>query len=141
MRRIAYFTAVIVILGACAGRGKCTRGSLVEAAGNCDTAGVRMFLEKGLTIRAHDPEAMQSAAKELGTGVTMFEDGYAALDGADALVIFTDWPRFRTPDFDEIAQRLHQKLIFDGRNLYEPRSMAKKGFTYICIGRPPIPPA
>ena len=104
-------------------------------------AGVRMFLEKGLTIRAHDPEAMQSAAKELGTGVTMFEDGYAALDGADALVIFTDWPRFRTPDFDEIAQRLHQKLIFDGRNLYEPRSMAKKGFTYICIGRPPIPPA
>ena len=104
-------------------------------------AAVRMFLEEGMTIRAHDPEAMQTAAEELGGRVKMFEDGYEALDGADALVIFTDWPRFRTPDFDEIAERLRQKLIFDGRNLYEPRSMAKKGFTYICIGRPSIPPS
>lgn len=101
---------------------------------------IRTFLEKGITIQAHDPEAMQTAAEVLGDRVKMFEDGYGALNGADALVIFTDWPRFRTPDFDEIAERLRQRLIFDGRNLYEPRSMAKKGFTYICIGRPSIPP-
>ena len=103
--------------------------------------GIRMFLEKGITVRAHDPEAMRTAAAELGDRVAMCDDGYAMLDGADALVIFTDWPKFRTPDFDTIGERLTTKLIFDGRNLYDPKAMARKGFTYICIGRPPTSPA
>ncbi len=63
------------------------------------------------------------------------------LGGADGLVIFTDWPKFRTPDFDTIGERLTTKVIFDGRNLYDPRAMARKGFTYICIGRPQTSPA
>jgi UDPglucose 6-dehydrogenase len=104
-------------------------------------AAVRMFLERGMTIHAHDPEANKTARAELGDAVTMFEEGYEALDGADALVIFTDWAKFRTPDFDLIAERLPAKLIFDGRNMYDPKLLAKRGFRYFCIGRPSYPPA
>ena len=67
-------------------------------------------------------------------------DGYEVLDGAAALLIFTDWPQFRTPDFDLMEQKLDGKVVFDGRNLYDPRMMADRGFEYHCIGRPHIPP-
>lgn len=100
---------------------------------------VKMFLERGIRLRAHDPEAISNARAELGSKVQFFEEGYDALDGADALVIFTDWAKFKTPDFDAIGSKLKQKLIFDGRNLYDPVAMAKKGFQYICIGRPSPP--
>ena len=56
-------------------------------------------------------------------------------------MIFTDWPKFRTPDFDLIAEKLPGKLIFDGRNMYDPKLLAKRGFRYICVGRPSYPPA
>jgi len=102
---------------------------------------IRMFLERGMRIRAHDPEAMAAARAELGNAVTMCEDGYQALDGADALVVFTDWPQYRTPDFEIIAAKLRRKVLFDGRNLYDPHSMAKRGFQYYCIGRPVIEPS
>lgn len=101
-------------------------------------AAIQMFLDRGITVRAHDPEAMQTAAAELGDRVQMFDDVYEVLDGADALVIFTDWPEFRTPDFDVIGQKLTSRLIFDGRNMYEPRLLAKRGFQYFCVGRPPL---
>jgi UDPglucose 6-dehydrogenase len=104
-------------------------------------AAVKMFLERGMKVRAHDPEAMRTAAAELGNAVLMCEDGYEALHGADALVIFTDWPKFRTPDFDLIAESLPGKLIFDGRNMYDPRLLAKRGFHYVCVGRPSYPVA
>jgi len=103
--------------------------------------GVAQFLEVGMKVRAHDPEAMANARKELGEAVTMCDDGYAALQGADALVIFTDWPEFRRPDFDRMASLLSNKTIFDGRNLYEPSLMAKRGFHYVCVGRPVASPA
>ena len=99
-------------------------------------SGIRMFLERKMKIRAHDPEAMANATAELGDRVEMCEDGYATLEGADALVIFTDWPKFRTPDFDLIASSLRRKVIFDGRNLFDPDAMANRGFAYHCIGRP-----
>jgi UDPglucose 6-dehydrogenase len=102
---------------------------------------IRMFLERGFKIRAHDPEAIETSRLELGTTVEMFEDGYAALEGADALVIFTDWPEFRTPDFELIRKKLKQPLIFDGRNMYDPRQLARRGFIYHCIGRPTVKPA
>ena len=104
-------------------------------------AAIRMFVECGLRIRAYDPEAMVNARTELGDTVTMCEDEYQALDGADALVVFTDWPQFRTPDFEIILAKLRRKVLFDGRNLYDPRSLAKKGFQYFCIGRPTIGPS
>ncbi len=101
---------------------------------------IRMFVERGMQVQAHDPEAMATAQAELGSKVVMCEDAYTALDGADALVVFTDWPQYRTPDFDTIAARLRRKVLFDGRNLYDPRSLAKKGFEYFCIGRPYVSP-
>ncbi len=102
-------------------------------------AAIKLFLQKGFAIRAHDPEAMKTAAIELGRGVSMFEDGYAALEGADALVVFTDWETFRTPDFDLIAEKMPSKLVFDGRNMYDPKVLAKRGFRYVCVGRPTYP--
>ena len=103
-------------------------------------AAIRMFLERGMKIRAHDPEAMTTAAKEFAGSVTMVDDGYDVLDGSDALAIFTDWPKFRTPDFDLMAEKLRNKVIFDGRNLYDPTLLAKRGFQYFCIGRPSLAP-
>lgn len=96
---------------------------------------VRMFADAGMRVRAHDPEALATTRAVLGDVVEYFEDGYAALAGADALVIFTDWQEFRTPDFALIKQRLKQPVIFDGRNLYEHATMARMGIEYHCIGR------
>jgi UDPglucose 6-dehydrogenase len=104
-------------------------------------AAIKMFLGRGMTVRAHDPEAMQTTEAELGDAIILCEDGYAALEGADALVIFTDWPKFRTPDFELIAEKLPGRLIFDGRNMYNPKLLAKRGFRYFCVGRPSYPAA
>jgi UDPglucose 6-dehydrogenase len=104
-------------------------------------AAIRMFAERGMKVRAHDPEAIPKARAELGTAVTLCDEAYQTLDGADALVIFTDWPQVRTPDFDAIAAKLRSRLIFDGRNLYDPATMARRGFRYICVGRPTREPA
>jgi UDPglucose 6-dehydrogenase len=97
---------------------------------------IRMFLQEGIAVRAHDPEALDTTREELGNAIELFADGYEALEGADALVVFTDWQEFRTPDFDRMASLLKKPLIFDGRNLYERASLSRKGFEYHCIGRP-----
>lgn len=102
---------------------------------------IRMFLKSGFKIRAHDPEATETTRAELGDSIDMFDNAYDVLDGADALIVFTDWPEFRTPDFDMIRDKLSEPVIFDGRNMYEPRLLAKRGFHYFCIGRPAISPA
>ncbi|MFQ5502509.1 MAG: UDP-glucose dehydrogenase family protein, partial [Phycisphaerae bacterium] len=98
---------------------------------------VRMFLERGMTIRAHDPEAIRNARRILGSdGITYFENGYEAAAGADALVVFTDWPEFRAPDFDGLLKKLSKPVIFDGRNLYDPGYISRIGFEYHSVGRP-----
>ena len=101
---------------------------------------IRMFRARKMTVNVHDPEAMETARAHLNGEIRTFDDGYAALVDADALVIFTDWPEFRTPDFDRIAASLKRKLIFDGRNLYNPELLAERGFRYICVGRPEVAP-
>lgn len=102
--------------------------------------GIHRFLEAGFTVAAFDPEAGDKAKELLKETVEIASDQYEVLNGCDALVIYTDWPQFRTPDFDEIASRLRTPTIFDGRNLYDPRSLAKRGFYYSCVGRPTTPP-
>ncbi|MBP8303233.1 MAG: UDP-glucose/GDP-mannose dehydrogenase family protein [Phycisphaerae bacterium] len=97
---------------------------------------IRRFLEAGLRVRAYDPEASSGARAELGDRVEILQDGYEALAGAEALVIFTDWQEFRNPDFQAMGQRLKRRLVFDGRNLYDPVLMRRAGFEYHCIGRP-----
>jgi UDPglucose 6-dehydrogenase len=79
---------------------------------------------------------MANARALIGSRLATFDDGYEALQGADALVVFTDWQEFRTPDFERIAATLKQPLIFDGRNLYDPALMRRLGIRYHCIGRP-----
>jgi UDPglucose 6-dehydrogenase len=103
-----------------------------SAALNC----VKRFIEQGIKVRAYDPEAMPATQQVLGDEISLAEDAYSLLDGCDALVILTDWQEFRSPDFAGIAGRLTQPVIFDGRNLYDPKYVAKQGIRYYCVGRP-----
>ena len=99
---------------------------------------IEKFLKAGMTIKAYDPEAMEEAKKEFGDRVEMSRQSYEILDGADALVIFTDWQEFRNPDFDQISSKLKNAVIFDGRNLYDPAYVSKQGIEYHSIGRQEI---
>ncbi|MCH7678903.1 UDP-glucose/GDP-mannose dehydrogenase family protein [candidate division KSB1 bacterium] len=94
---------------------------------------------KGVKIRAHDPEALQEATKIFGDHVDkdlfLFEKRYDALEGADALIIMTEWNAFREPDFHLIKETLNYPVIFDGRNLYDPARMKKLEIDYYSIGR------
>lgn len=91
----------------------------------------------GAEVQAYDPEAMEEAQRLYGSRDDMTLSGTkeAALKGADALVIVTDWQAFKAPDFDYIKQRLSEPVIFDGRNLFEPHRLGKRGFIYYSIGR------
>ncbi|MHC4531995.1 MAG: UDP-glucose dehydrogenase family protein [Planctomycetota bacterium] len=96
---------------------------------------ISKFLDWGMKIKAYDPEAGQAALTALDGKITICQDGYDALDGADALVIFTDWQEFRNPNFEIITKKLKNAVIFDGRNLYEPDIVKKAGIEYYSIGR------
>jgi UDPglucose 6-dehydrogenase len=91
----------------------------------------------GARVQAYDPEAMEEAQRLYGnrTELTLCGTKEAALKDADALVIITDWQAFKAPDFEFIRQQLRQPLIFDGRNLFEPGRLQRKGITYYSIGR------
>jgi len=89
----------------------------------------------GASITAFDPEAMKNVANLIGDKINYANDQYEALDGADALLIVTEWPLFRTPDFEQVESLLKQKVIFDGRNLYDLEKMIDCGFYYNSIGR------
>jgi len=95
---------------------------------------IRALLAEGAKVTAYDPEAMENV-KRLIPEVTYTHTAYAALDDADALMIFTEWPQFRTPDFAKMGKLLKEKVVFDGRNLYELGQMKDLGFTYYSIGR------
>lgn len=93
------------------------------------------LLEAGAKVKAYDPEAAENAKDFFGDRITYCEHNYDCLEGADALLVVTEWSAFRGPDFDLIAQKLKAPVIFDGRNLYEPERLAARGFTYYAIGR------
>jgi UDPglucose 6-dehydrogenase len=99
---------------------------------------VKKLLERGIKVRAYDPEATETARAALGGKIETFDNGYDALDGADALVILTEWQEFRNPDFELIAKKLKKPLIFDGRNLYDLEVVRKAGFEYYSVGRPAV---
>ncbi|MDQ3534423.1 MAG: UDP-glucose/GDP-mannose dehydrogenase family protein [Bacteroidota bacterium] len=98
-------------------------------------ANIKYLLEAGAKIKAYDPEAMENVRKSLGNDIELCENEYQAVEGADALMIVTEWPVFRTPDFDLLGSSLKNKVIFDGRNLYDPTDMEELGFDYFSIGR------
>jgi UDPglucose 6-dehydrogenase len=94
------------------------------------------LVQQGASITAYDPEAMQNVRQLLGEKINYAPSQYQALEGADALIIATEWSEFRTPDFERIEKLLPSKVIFDGRNLFEVAKMQSMGYRYISIGRP-----
>lgn len=94
------------------------------------------LVEAGATISAYDPEAIETTRAVLGDIAEYSTDDYGILEGADALIICTEWNEFRRPNFDRIKSALKEPVIFDGRNLYDPQRVAEAGFDYYSIGRP-----
>src|SRR5439155_16312264 len=96
---------------------------------------VERLLAMGATVRAYDPEATETARRLFGSRITLCDKSYDALDGADALVVVTEWNTFREPDFEKMRTLLRSPVVFDGRNVYSPEQMRALGFTYFSIGR------
>ena len=98
---------------------------------------IEKLLAAGARLKAHDPEAMPATKQYLGNNkaVTFTKTGYEALEGADALIICTEWTKFREPDFERMKSLMKSPVIFDGRNLYNPEKVAHLGFQYFHIGQ------
>jgi len=96
------------------------------------------LIERGASVKCYDPEAMENVKQVVGDKVTYCESSYETLIGSDFLVIATEWPEFRTPDFEKIGAQLTEKVIFDGRNLFDLEVVKKHGFSYYSIGRQDI---
>jgi UDPglucose 6-dehydrogenase len=106
---------------------------------------IRGLVERGARVRAHDPEAKHEAERHFADllaerSLSICEKNYNCLEGADALLVLTEWSPYRRPDFDRIQRLLREPVVFDGRNLWEPAKMRERGFHYFSIGRPPAIP-
>jgi UDPglucose 6-dehydrogenase len=99
---------------------------------------INKLLAAGARVRATDPEAINEARKHFGDKVEYFQHPYEALEGADALLIVTEWSEFRNPDFALIKERLKRPVIFDGRNIFPKSEMQRLGFAYYPIGSAPV---
>jgi UDPglucose 6-dehydrogenase len=97
---------------------------------------VNGLVRAGAQVRVHDPEAMTVARGHFGDSVQYYEQNYDALEGADALIILTEWKPYRRPDFERVRTLLTRPIIIDGRNLFSPEKMQELGFEYSSIGRP-----
>jgi UDPglucose 6-dehydrogenase len=93
------------------------------------------LLEQGASLTVFDPEAMENIEKQFGNSLEYANSMYEAIEGADALIICTEWSIFRTPNLEKLKASLNNAVVFDGRNLYDTAEMKQEGFTYISIGR------
>jgi len=96
---------------------------------------IEALTSAGATVTAYDPEAMENVEARIGNKIKYAENAYDSLHKADALIIVTEWPEFRSPDFKKIKNYMNDAVIFDGRNLFEPEQMKELGFHYESIGR------
>lgn len=96
---------------------------------------IENLMSKGASFKAYDPKAMDEAKRILGDKIEYVSSSYSALEGADALILATEWNEFRRPDFERIKKTLKRPVIFDGRNQYDPERMLRSGFDYICVGK------
>lgn len=101
---------------------------------------IEALLEAGAEVHAHDPEALTEARRIFGDRVHYHRVNYDALEGADALLVVTEWNEFRRPDLERMRQLMKQPVVFDGRNIYDPNEMRQRGFFYYSIGRRPVKP-
>ncbi|MEQ8768598.1 MAG: UDP-glucose/GDP-mannose dehydrogenase family protein [Planctomycetota bacterium] len=99
---------------------------------------INRLLESGVKVQATDPESMTEAKKVFGDRISYHERAMDCLEGADALLVVTEWSEFRNPDFETMKSLLSEPVIFDGRNIYNPKWMRELGFTYYGIGIPPV---
>jgi UDPglucose 6-dehydrogenase len=99
---------------------------------------IEKLIESGAIVSAYDPEGMPNVKKQLGDAIHYCQNMYDALDGADALVIVTEWTVFRTPDFPKMKSLMTGNVIFDGRNLFDLEEMKEQGYKYFSIGRQTI---
>jgi UDPglucose 6-dehydrogenase len=98
---------------------------------------IKKLLKAGAKIKAFDPKAAEEAKNIFGDSIEYIKSSYEALEGADALVLVTEWNEFRRPDFEKIKSTLKDPVIFDGRNQYDTKRLADRGIDYICIGKQP----
>jgi len=96
---------------------------------------IDQLLKEDAQVRAYDPEAIENAKQLFKKGVVFLNTSYEALEGADALIILTEWDEFREPDFSKMKKLMKQHIIIDGRNIYEPADIEKLGFKYKSVGR------
>lgn len=101
---------------------------------------IARLLQAGAQVAVHDPRALDNLRQIFGDKIAYHRDAYEALAGADALVTATEWMEYRNPDFDRIKRLLKQPLIFDGRNIWDTKTMTRHGFEYYCVGRPALRP-
>ena len=94
----------------------------------------KLLLKEGANIRAYDPVAMEEAKHELGDTIRYCKSELEAIQGADALALITEWAEFRLPNWDEIGKLMANKVVFDGRNLYNVTDFKDHGFDYYGIG-------
>jgi len=96
---------------------------------------IKQLIALGAKVKVYDPEAIENVRTQFGNTIQFCEDEYQAAEDADAVFIMTEWPVFRTPEFDRLASKLKSKVIFDGRNVYDIATMGELGFSYFSIGR------
>jgi UDPglucose 6-dehydrogenase len=96
---------------------------------------IEALLKAGCRVTVYDPVAIPEARRRMGDSIRYAKDIYEAVDGAEALLIVTEWKEFRLPSWTDVKQRMKKPLILDGRNIYDPKELAEAGFTYHCVGR------
>ena len=96
---------------------------------------IEKLIQSGSKVKAYDPAAMNEAKKLLGNKIEFLSNPYEAVSGADALALMTEWSEFHLPDFNRMADLMKGKVIFDGRNIYDPAELKRMGFKYFGIGR------
>ena len=96
---------------------------------------IEKLLEAGARIKAYDPAAINETKKQLGNTIEYSNDPYEALINVDAVALMTEWSEFHLPDFNRMAELMKGKVIFDGRNIYDPAELRRLGFVYFGIGR------
>lgn len=101
---------------------------------------INKLLNEGAKVKGYDPVAMDEAKHKLGDTIEYTKDMYEAAIDADALMLVTEWPEFRIPNYKVLTKLMNQKIVFDGRNIYEPSEMQENGFIYFSIGRKPYYP-
>ena len=96
---------------------------------------IDLLLRAGCVVRAYDPAAMDECKRRVGNSITYSRDMYEAVQGADALILLTEWKEFRLPNWEIVGKSMKRKVVIDGRNIFDSQELEEAGFIYHCIGK------